>query len=61
MKDFSGFRLEDAAERLKAQGYEVTVRLTASPGQRDRGYDADSRSSGRDCWAEKQLSCWCAI
>ena len=43
MKDFPGFRLEDAAERLKAQGYEVTVRLTASPGQRDRGYDADSR------------------
>ena len=33
MKDFSGFRLEDAAERLKARVI-VTVRLTASPGQR---------------------------
>ncbi|HOQ06222.1 MAG TPA: hypothetical protein PLP87_00215 [Clostridiales bacterium] len=43
MKDYSGFRLEDAMEQLKAQGYEITVRLTASPRQRDMGYGTDSR------------------
>ncbi|HOJ80886.1 MAG TPA: hypothetical protein PLG72_08565 [Clostridiales bacterium] len=43
MKDVSGFRLEDAMKQLKAQGYEITVRLTAAPRLRDRGYDADSR------------------
>lgn len=43
MKDVSGFRLEDAMKQLKAQGYEITVCLTAAPRLRDRGYDADSR------------------
>jgi len=37
MKDVSGFRLEDAMKQLKAQGYEITVRLTAAPRLRDRG------------------------
>lgn len=32
MKDYSGFRLEDAIEQLKTQGYETVVRLTAHPG-----------------------------
>jgi hypothetical protein len=43
MKDYSGFRLEDAIEQLKTQGYETVVRLTAPPRLKDRGYGADSR------------------
>jgi hypothetical protein len=43
MKDVSGFRLEDAIEQLRDPGCGLIVRLTAPPGMRDRGYDADSR------------------
>ncbi len=44
MVDVSGRRLEDAIELLAYQGFgKVSIKLTASPRLRDKGYDADSR------------------
>jgi hypothetical protein len=44
MVDVSGRRLEDAVKILNSHGFDRTeVRLTASPGLRDKGYNADSR------------------
>ncbi len=44
MVDVSGRRLRDALMILKSQGFDkIAVRLTAPPGQRDKGYSADSR------------------
>ncbi len=44
MVDVSGRRMEDAVKILNSQGFErITVRLTASPRLRDKGYNADSR------------------
>jgi beta-lactam-binding protein with PASTA domain len=44
MIDVSGRRLEDAVRILNSQGFDrITVRLTASPGQRDKSHNADSR------------------
>lgn len=44
MVDVSGRRLEDALKILDSQGFDrITVKLTASPGRRDKGYNADSR------------------
>ncbi|NLK87566.1 MAG: hypothetical protein GX279_08760 [Clostridiaceae bacterium] len=44
MVDVSGLRLEDAVRLLNSKGFDsISVRLTASPKMRDKGYNADSR------------------